>query len=77
MIRRAMLAISAVCLGAACAFFGWYTVRLVWVNLMIHETAAHRQTGMYIGAVAFPVATILFGYGAWRCGLALARSKLK
>jgi hypothetical protein len=56
--------------GALCVFFAWYTGRLLWVNLTVADVAQHRQTGMYIGAVAFPVATLLFGYISrlcWKC----------
>jgi hypothetical protein len=58
--------VALVC-GALCVFFAWYTVRLLWVNLTVAGIAQHRQTGMYIGAVAFPAATLLFGYISRRC----------
>ena len=48
---------------APCIFFGWYSVRLLYVNLVMtaDEAATHRTGGMLIGAIAFPLATILFG----------------
>jgi len=44
-------------------FFFYYTVRLAYyVNLTVPGAAAHRQSGMSIGAVAFPLATLVFGW---------------
>ena len=65
-MTRALPASVSVCAGAASLFFAWYTIRLVWVNLTVAAAAEHRQAGMYVGAVAFPVATVLFGYASWR-----------
>lgn len=48
-----------------CLFFAWYTVRLVYVNLTMEDAAAHRSGGMLIGAVAFPVASLIFGAISW------------
>jgi hypothetical protein len=62
----------AIC-GAAFAmpslFFTYYTVRLVYVNLTSSaaDAAAHRTGGMLIGAIAFPVAAIVFGLVSWFC----------
>ncbi|HVY93710.1 MAG TPA: hypothetical protein VHA14_13205 [Bryobacteraceae bacterium] len=63
-MKRLFLTLAAALSGAACLFFLWYTVRLIWVNLFVPGAAQHRQTGMYIGAVAFPLAVIVFG---WIC----------
>lgn len=65
-MKRLFLTLAAVLSGAACLFFLWYTVRLIGVNLFVPGAARHRQTGMYIGAVAFPLAVIIFG---WLCRL--------
>lgn len=46
-------------------FFAWYTIRLIWLNLTIADAAAHRSFGMLIGAIAFPLATIIFGFISW------------
>ncbi|MEP6902661.1 MAG: hypothetical protein ABJA66_12970 [Actinomycetota bacterium] len=51
----------------ASIFFFYYTVRLIYVNLAIAETVAHRSGGMLIGAVVFPVAIIVFGILSWLC----------
>jgi hypothetical protein len=49
--------------AAACLFFIYYTVRLIYVNLAMSpdEAVAHRTGGMLIGAITFPVAAIIFG----------------
>ncbi|PYS91082.1 MAG: hypothetical protein DMF62_03370 [Acidobacteria bacterium] len=44
-----------------CLFFIYYTIRLLYVNLMLEDAAAHRTGGMLIGAIAFPFAAIIFG----------------
>ena len=67
-------AVLAVPPGAACAFFAYYTIRLAYVNVTSPNTAGHRQAGMYIGAVAFPVASVLFGLVCRRCIQAARRA---
>lgn len=52
-------------MALASLFFAYYSVRLLYVNLFFEDAAAHRSTGMYIGIVAFPVATIVFGILSW------------
>ncbi len=49
----------------ASLFFAYYTMRLLWLNLTMPDAAAHRSTGMYIGMVVFPTATIIFGVISW------------
>jgi hypothetical protein len=55
--------------AAPSLFFIYYTVRLIYVNLAMSpdEAAAHRTGGMLIGAIAFPVAAIIFGLISWFC----------
>jgi hypothetical protein len=55
--------------AAPCLFFIYYTVRLIYVNMtMIADDAAiHRTGGMLIGAIAFPLAAIIFGAISWFC----------
>lgn len=48
-------------------FFTYYTARLLYLNLTIEDAAAHRTGGMLIGAVAFPLAAIIFGFISWFC----------
>ncbi len=47
------------------AFFAYYTVRLIYINLTVAGIA--RRSGMYIGFVAFPALTIVFGWLSARC----------
>jgi hypothetical protein len=67
-VKRALFALVSICSGIISLFFAWYTVRLIWVNLFVAGAARHRQNGMYIGAIAFPVAALLFGFISVRCG---------
>jgi hypothetical protein len=55
--------------AAPSVFFIYYTVRLIYVNLAMSpdEAAAHRTGGMLIGAIAFPLAAIIFGAISWFC----------
>lgn len=55
--------------AAPCLFFAYYTVRLIYINLAMSadEAAAHRTGGMLIGAIAFPLAAIIFGAISWFC----------
>lgn len=50
-----------------CLFFGYYTVRLIYINLAasVEDAAAHRTGGMLIGAIVFPLAAIIFGFISW------------
>jgi hypothetical protein len=61
--------------AAACAFFTYYTIRLAYLNLTVAGISSHRQLGMYIGAVAFPIASVLFGYVCVRCARLAARAR--
>jgi hypothetical protein len=54
-------------LAAPALFFAYYTARLIYINFAAPGVAAHRQFGMYIGAVAFPLATLIFGWLSVRC----------
>jgi len=65
--RSILLAAVAMVLFAGCAFFVYYTARLIYVNLTVAGVAQHRQAGMYIGAVAFPVIALALGYLGLRC----------
>jgi len=69
-MRAILLALIAVLFAAGCAFFTYYTVRLAYVNLAVAGIASRRQSGMYIGAVVFPAASVIFGYLSFRCARA-------
>jgi hypothetical protein len=64
---RMLIAFCGVVSLVPCVFFAWYSVRLLYVNLTMtpDEAAAHRTGGMLIGAVAFPIATLIFGAVSW------------
>jgi hypothetical protein len=61
-----VLRVAAVMSALPAMFFTYYTVRLIYVNVAVAGAAEHRQAGMYIGFVAFPVLAILFGAISWR-----------
>lgn len=58
--------VIAIALGMVSAFFIFYTVRLLVVTHGLQQTRPGGQ-GAYIGAVAFPVLALLFGWAARRC----------
>lgn len=60
----------AVLAGLCCAFFTFYTVRLLAVTKLLAATRAGGQ-GAYVGAVVFPLLALLFVWAAvkaWRLG---------
>lgn len=73
-MRVILFALISLLLAAGCVFFTYYTIRLAYVNLTSANISEHRQTGMYIGAVAFPVASLVFGYFCLWCGRAAVRT---
>ena len=48
-------------------FFAWYTARLIYVCLSspADETLVRMRSGMWIGAVTFPLVTAICGYLGW------------
>lgn len=58
--------IIAIALGAASIFFVFYTARLLVVTGFLQQVRAGGQ-GAFIGAVAFPVLAILFGWASVQC----------
>ena len=60
--KRAIFPLFGILLAAPALFFAYYTVRLIYINLAAPGVAAHRNSGMLIGAVAFPLATLVFGW---------------
>lgn len=69
--KSILFAIVSIGSFAGCAFFTYYTVRLIYVNLTVAGISQRRQPGMYIGAVAFPLISITLGYLCFRCARAL------
>jgi hypothetical protein len=66
-ITRAFLLFLGTVFALPCLFFGYYTVRLIYVNLFSEGAAEHRSGGMLIGAIVFPLAALLFGVVSWFC----------
>ena len=64
---RTVYLILGIVFAPLCLFFAWYTARLIYVNITMEDAAAHRTGGMLIGAVAFPLATLIFGAISWFC----------
>ncbi len=67
-----MLRVLAVILALLCAFFLFYTVRLLLVTDFLQKTRVGGG-GAYVGAVVFPLLAIIFGWAAFRCWLRLPR----
>ena len=68
-MTKSIFLIIGTLFAAACLFFIYYTVRLVYVNMTMSadDAAIHRTGGMLIGAIAFPVAAIIFGTISFFC----------
>lgn len=64
-IEKVLYAICGVAFSIPCAFFAIYTLRLIYLNLTMDDAAAHRTGGMLIGAIVFPLATIVLGLISW------------
>ncbi len=64
-IMRILFAVCGVAFALPSIFFTYYTVRLIWLNLMMENASDYRSTGMLIGSIAFPLAPIIFGFISW------------
>ncbi len=73
-MRVVFFALLSALLGLGCVFFAWYTVRLAYVNLMAPDISEHRQAGMYMGTVAFPIASLALGCLALWCARTAVRA---
>ena len=71
--RAAVFGLGALLLALLCAFFVFYTARLLYVTRGLSATRAGGQ-GAYVGAVVFPLLAVIFGWGAWRCVRAARRA---
>ena len=63
--NRLLFGFCGVAFLAPCIFFTYYTVRLIYVNLVMEDAAGHRSGGMLIGAIAFPLAALICGGISW------------
>jgi len=64
-VKSLMWYVIGLVFAAPSLFFAYYTVRLIYLNLTMADAAAHRTGGMLIGAIAFPLAAIIFGILSW------------
>lgn len=71
--RLVALYVSALMLALLSAFFVFYTARLMYVTHWLTALRAGGQ-GAYVGALVFPVLSLLFGWAAWRCVKASRRA---
>ena len=74
-LRHVGLRLLGAMFGSAALFFAYYCARLAWI-FSTHKTGGHGG-GMYIGAVAFPAAVLVFGYIAralWRSAVTRSRA---
>ena len=63
--RTILFTIGGIVFAVPSLFFAYYTIRLIYLNLMMENAAAYRSTGMLIGAIAFPVIAIICGLISW------------
>ena len=63
-INKILFIVCGVAFAMPSLFFIFYTVLLIYKNVSAtaEEAAAHRTGGMLIGAIAFPLAAIFFGF---------------
>lgn len=64
-INRVLFFVCGFAFAVPSLFFTYYTLRLLYLNLTMENAAAYRSTGMLIGAIAFPLAAIIFGSISW------------
>jgi hypothetical protein len=62
----------AILLGLGCAFFVFYTLRLLLVTHLLQHVRTGGQ-GAYFGAAAFPVLALLLGWAGTACWRRAAR----
>jgi len=70
---KPVFSLFGVAFAALGVFFAYYTARLLYINLAVQGVAEHRESGMYIGAIVFPIATLVFGWLSLRCFRKLRR----
>ena len=64
-LRAVLLRSVMVVCGLISVFFVFYTIRLLFVTQGL-TVLREGGGGTYIGAAAFPVLAIVFGFAAWR-----------
>lgn len=63
-ITKILFIVCGIAFAFPSLFFIFYTVLLIYKNVSApaEEAAVHRTGGMLIGAIAFPLAAIFFGF---------------
>ena len=66
-LKRILFGLIGLAFVPPCLFFVFYTVLLIYKNVTAtaEDAAAHRSGGMLVGAIAFPLAAIIFGVISW------------
>jgi hypothetical protein len=67
--KALLFRLLAIACAAACAFFTFFGVQVVYASLTFEGEGSLGHVGMYIGAFVFPLLAFLFGgftYLAWR-----------
>jgi hypothetical protein len=63
--RRALLRVVGALFAFLCAFFAFYTVRLLYVTRDLRVTRPGGQ-GAYVGAIVFPLLAMGCAWVSWR-----------
>ena len=68
-VKKLIYLLAGVTFALPSLFFIYYTLLLIYKNVSAtaEVAAAHRTGGMLIGAIAFPLAAIIFGLISWFC----------
>jgi membrane protein implicated in regulation of membrane protease activity len=73
-IRSIILHIMMFVCGLISAFFIFYTIRLLYITKGLTVIRVGGG-GTYIGAVAFPILAIVFGFISWRLKKTVSNDK--
>lgn len=60
-INKVLFAVCGLTFAIPSLFFGYYSLRLLYLNLTMTDPMAHWSFGLLIGAIAFPLATLILG----------------
>ncbi len=66
LIGRVLIIALGIFLAVLSLFFAFYTARLLYVTHWLRSIRPGGQ-GAYVGAVVFPLLTLISGFVAWRC----------
>lgn len=68
-IKKSLFTLCGITFAIPSLFFAYYTLLLIYkyASASADDAAAHRSGGMLIGAVAFPLAAVIFEAISWFC----------